>query len=122
MGYRIPGQERRAVLELAPVSGGRASAAARAAGLGPSEIPTLVVEGDNAPAVGLAQSRALGEAGINVAFLIAQVMGRRFSAVYGFETKEDADRAARLLKRAAPERPRPRKATSRKAAPSRSRR
>ncbi|HET8646689.1 MAG TPA: hypothetical protein VFO85_14440, partial [Vicinamibacteria bacterium] len=102
MGYRIPGQESRAVLELAPVSGNRAMDAARESGLGPSDIPTLVVEGDNAAGVGLAQSRALGEAGINVAFLIAQVMGRRFSAVYGFATTEDANRAAALLKRAAP--------------------
>lgn len=102
MAYRIPGQESRAVLELAPVSGRRATAAAEAAGLSPSAIPTLVVEGDNARSVGLGQSRALAEAGINIAFLIAQVLGRRFSAVYGFETQQDADRAATLLKRAAP--------------------
>jgi len=122
MGYRIPGQESRAVLELAPVSGRRAAAAAEEAGLSPSRIPTLVVEGDNAPSVGLAQSRALAEAGINIAFLIAQVLGRRFSAVYGFETQHDADRAARILQRAAPA-PRkkaPRRKPARKASPRRS--
>lgn len=121
MGYRIPGLETRAVLELAPVTGKAAFAAARQAGLAPSEIPTLVVEGDDAPALGLAQSRALAEAGINVAFLIAQVMGRRFSAVYGFERQEDADRAASLLKRAGPQRRGGggRKKAARKAAPAR---
>ena len=125
MGYRIPGQESRAVLELAPVTGRRASAAAGAAGLAPSQIPTLVVEGDNAPSVGLAQSRALAEAGINIAFLIAQVLGRRFSAVYGFETQHDADRAAAILKRAAPasraRKPAARKKPTRNASPSRKR-
>jgi hypothetical protein len=100
MGYRIPGQESRAVLELAPVSGRKATTAAESSGLSPSDIPTLVVEGDDAPGVGLAQSRALAQAGLNVAFLIAQVMGRRYTAVYGFESSADADRAAALLKRA----------------------
>jgi hypothetical protein len=121
MGYRIPGQESEAVLELAPVSGRGSTDAARKAGLQPSHIPTLVVEGDNSAAVGLAQSRALAEAGINLAFLIAQVMGRKFSAVFGFETQEDADRAAKILKRAAPEHGR-KKTTRRKATSPRSRR
>ena len=104
MGYRIPGLESRAVLELAPVTGRAAFAAAREAGLAPSDIPTLVVEGGDAPGVGAAQSRALEEAGINVAFLVAQVLGGRFSAVYGFDSEKDAERAGRLLKRAAPAR------------------
>src|SRR5262245_6711978 len=117
MAYRIPGQESRAVLELAPVTGSRASAAAQAAGLAPATIPTLVVEGDDAPSVGSAQSRALGAAGINIAFLIAQVMGRRFSAVFGFETQTDADRAAAILKSAvAARRPARKKAARKKAA------
>jgi hypothetical protein len=117
MAYRIPGQESRAVLELAPVTGRRAAAAAQAAGLAPATIPTLVVEGDDAPSVGSSQSLALAQAGINMAFLIAQVVGRRFSAVFGFETQADADRAATLLKRAAPSRrPASRKKAARKAA------
>jgi hypothetical protein len=115
MGYRIPGQESRAVVELAPVSGRRAAAAAAATGLAPSPIPTVVVEGDDAPSVGLAQSRALGEAGINIAFLIAQSMGGRYSAVYGFETQQDADRAISLLKRATP--PSSKASSRKKAAP-----
>jgi hypothetical protein len=113
MGYRIPGQESRAVVELAPVTGRRSAAAAEAAGLAPSPIPTVVVEGDDAPSVGLAQSRALGAAGINIAFLIAQSLGRRYSAVFGFETQADADRAVALLKRATPAK----RASRRKAAP-----
>ena len=100
MGYRIPGQESRAVLELAPVSGRAAVAAAEGSGLSRSDIPTLVVEGDNAPGMGLRQSQALAAAGINIAFLIAQVMGRRFSAVFGFESAEEATRAQAILKRA----------------------
>jgi hypothetical protein len=100
MGYRIPGQESRAVLELAPVTGRGAVAAAEDSGLSRSDIPTLVVEGDNAPGMGLRQSQVLAEAGVNIAFLIAQVVGRRFSAVFGFESADDAARAQALLKRA----------------------
>ena len=65
--------------------------------------------------MGTAQSRALGAAGINIAFLIAQVLGRRFSAVFGFETQADADRAAAILKSSTPA-PRARKTATRKKA------
>ena len=38
-------------------------------------------------------ARALADAGINLVFLVAQVVGRRYSAVFGFESAVDADRA-----------------------------
>jgi hypothetical protein len=101
MGYRIPGQESRAVIELAPVVGRRASAAAEQAGLRPSEIPTLVVEGDDRPGLGRDLAEEMGRAGINMAFLVALVVGRRYSGVFGFESDEDAKKAAAILKRTA---------------------
>jgi hypothetical protein len=106
MGYRIPGDERRAVVELAPVTGGRARRAAENAGLSPSEIPTLLVEGDNRPGLGHSLAAELGSAGVNMAFLVAQVVGRRYSAVFGFENARDAQAAAAIIKRvsAAPRR------------------
>jgi hypothetical protein len=39
--------------------------------------------------------------GINIAFLVAQVIGKKFAAVIGFETEDDARKAAPLIKRAA---------------------
>jgi hypothetical protein len=122
MGYRIPGQEDRAVIELAPVQGRQATAAAERAGLRPSEIPTLVVEGDNRPGLGHQLARQLGESGINMAFLVALVVGRRYSGVFGFESAEDARQAAEIIKRSAA---RPKRAASRRPArrkPSRGRR
>jgi hypothetical protein len=101
MGYRIPGQEHRAVIELAPVQGRRASAAAEEAGLSPSDIPTLVVEGDDRPGLGRDLAEEMGRAGINMAFLVALVVGRRYSGVFGFESDEDAKKAAAILKRTA---------------------
>lgn len=100
MGYRFPGGENAAV-EVFPVSGKKASAAAQAAGLAPSSIPTLVVNGDNKPGLGHAIAKAVGEAGINLSFVMAQVVGQRYSAVLGFESEADLSKAAPLIKKAA---------------------
>ncbi len=99
MGYRHPGDEGRATVEVYPVSGKKATAAAQSAGLSASSIPTLLVEGDDRPGLGHAIARALSEAGINIAFLVAQVVGKKYSAVIGFESQTDAKRAAGLIKK-----------------------
>jgi hypothetical protein len=101
MGYRFSGNEARAAVELAPVEGKKAAAAAQTAGLQPSGIPTLIVTGDNRPGLGYAISRSMADAGINMAFLVAQVLGRKYSAIFGFESQADADRASAVIKRAA---------------------
>jgi predicted amino acid-binding ACT domain protein len=48
------------------------------------------VEGDDKPGLGRAIAQATASAGINFAFFIAQVISKRFSAILGFETAEDA--------------------------------
>ena len=101
MGYRFPGNETRAAVELAPVTGKKGTAAAQRAGLQPYGIPTLLVTGDNRPGLGYALSQGMADAGINMAFLVAQVLGRKYSAVFGFESDADADRAAAVIKKAA---------------------
>ena len=100
MGYRFPGNESRAAVELAPVTGKKGTAAAQGAGLQPSAIPTLIVTGDNRAGLGYALSQAMSDAGINMAFLVAQVMGRKYSAIFGFESEADADRAVAVVKQA----------------------
>jgi hypothetical protein len=99
MGYRHPGEEGRATFELYPVAGKKAVAAARAAGLSASDIATLLVEGENRPGAGHGISSALGEAGINISFLLAQAFGRKYSAIIGFESEADAKKAAAILRR-----------------------
>ncbi|HEY2942154.1 MAG TPA: hypothetical protein VGN09_06950 [Vicinamibacteria bacterium] len=100
MGYRFPGNESRAAVELAPVTGKKSTSAAQGAGLQPSGIPTLVVTGDDRPGLGYALAQGMADAGINLAFLVAQVLGRKYTAVFGFESEADADRAAAIIKRA----------------------
>jgi len=100
MGYRYPGNESKAAIELYPIMGKKLTDAAKAAGLEASSIPTLIVQGDNKPGLGHAIARALADAGLNLGFLVAQVIGRRYSAVIGFASDEDAKKAASLIKRA----------------------
>jgi len=99
MGYRYPGDPGKAAIELCPVTGKKTLAAARAAGLQASSIPTLLVEGDNKPGLGASIARAAADTGVNLAFLVAQVIGRKYSFVVGFETEEDARKAAALIKK-----------------------
>ena len=100
MGYRYPGNETKAAIELYPVAGMKLVRAAQAAGLTASPIPTLLVEGDNKPGLGHAIAGVLAESGVNLAFMVTQVIGRRYSAVIGFESEGDAKRATPLLKKA----------------------
>jgi hypothetical protein len=100
MAYRYPGGENKAAIELHPVSGKKSVAVAQAAGLTASSISTRLVEGDNRPGLGHAIAKAIGDAGINMSFVMAHVVGRRYSAVFGFENEADASKAAILIKRA----------------------
>jgi len=100
MGYRYPGNERKAAIELYPVSGTPSLTAARAAGLRASALAALLVEGDNQVGLGYATAQALAEAGINLSFVVAQVVGRKYAAIFGFETEADARKAATLIKKA----------------------
>ena len=106
MGYRQPGEQDSAVIELYPISGKKAAASAQAAGLTATSIPTLLVEGDNRVGAAHAATQALADAGINLNFFLAQVIGKRYSAVLGFETEADSRRAAGLIKKARPRRKR----------------
>jgi hypothetical protein len=100
MGYRFPGHESQAAIELHPVSGRKAIDAARAGGLSPSDIPALQIDGDNRPGLGHTLARALADAGINIAFVVAQAKGRRYSAIVGFDSAEDAKKASAVIRRA----------------------
>ena len=101
MGYRYPGNAAIAAIEVYPVTGKKMVAAAQAAGMSTAAIPALLVEGDNRPGLAHGIARAMGDAGINMSFLIGQVVGRKFSAIFGFENAGDARKAAGLIKKAA---------------------
>lgn len=99
MGYRMG--EGKAAVELYPVTGKKAVASAQAAGFSMPAVPALLVQGDDRKGLGHAIADQLSDAGINIAFMVAQVVGRRFSAVFGFENEADTKKAAGLIKKAA---------------------
>src|SRR6266852_4326341 len=94
MGYRYPGEGTKAAIELYPIAGKKVTAASAEAGLSASSIPTLLVEGDDRPGLGFAIAQAIAGAGVNMTFFVAQSVGKKFSAVLGFETEADAKTAA----------------------------
>jgi hypothetical protein len=99
MAYRFPGEPTRGAIELSPVSGKKSQAAAQTAGLDRSSIPTILAMGDDRRGLGSEIADAIAGSGINVSFMVVQVVGRRYSAVYGFETEEEAQIATNLIKK-----------------------
>jgi hypothetical protein len=101
VGYHFRGEQKVAAVDLGPLSGRKARAAATAAGFKPIDVPMIAVEGANRRGVGSAIAEALGEAGINIEWLTAQVAGKKYAAVFGFHDAADAKKAARIIKKAA---------------------
>jgi hypothetical protein len=101
MAYRYPGDPARAAVEIFPIAGKRATAAAQRGSLRPAAISALLVEGDDAPGLGHRLSRAVADAGINLDFVMAQVVGKKYSAIFGCANAADASRAASVIKKSA---------------------
>lgn len=100
MAYRYPGNTSKGAVEVYPIATKKSMAVAQAAGLVESGIFALIVLGDNRSGIGHATTSAIADAGINLAFLMAQVVGRKYSAVVGFDTDADRKKAAGLIKKA----------------------
>jgi hypothetical protein len=98
MAYRHPGHESKAAIEVYPIAGRKVVAAAALGGLIAAPIPVLLIEGDDKPGLGSSIAGALARVGINLAFFMAQVLEKRYSAIAGFETEEAAKQAAGILK------------------------
>ena len=100
MGYCYPGDRTKAAVELFPIAGKKPTASAQGVGLAAAAIPALHVLGDNRAGIGQAITRALADAGVNLDFLVAHVIGRKYSVVLGFENDADAAKAIPLIKKA----------------------
>ena len=100
MAYRFPGQGSRGAIELYPVTGKKSATAAKEAGFSASDIPALLVEGDNRAGLGYETAQAIAAAGVNIDFLVAQVLGKKYSAIFGFESDADAAKCAAIIRKA----------------------
>lgn len=100
MATSFPGDAGMASVGVFPVTGRKAIAAATTAGLSAAPVmSSLLVTGDNKVGLGRQMARILADAGINIGLAVALVVGRNFSAVFGFESEADARKAALLLKK-----------------------
>ena len=89
------------IVFLAPVKGRKATAAAALAGLGPATgVAALRVEGTDRPGLGAKMTGAIADAGINLRGLSAAALGRRFAAYLAFDSAEDAEKAAKVIRAA----------------------
>ena len=95
MGYRL-GQSGRAAVEVFPIEG-KAADAARKAGFKESETACVLVEGDDRPGLGAQMARAVSEAGVSMAFLMEETVGKRFSAAIGFTSQQEAATATKAI-------------------------
>ena len=100
MCYGNPGQEGQATIEVYPILTRRAVAAAQIGGFSASPVPVVLVEADNKPGLGYSIANAVAWAGLNIRFLLAQVTGKRYSAIVGFETEADAQKGELQIKKA----------------------
>lgn len=89
-----------AAIEVAPIAGKRTTAAAEKSGLAEARVPALLVTGDNRAGLGHSLARSIADGGININFMVAHVVGNKFSSVFGFDSESDADRAIPLIKSA----------------------
>ncbi len=105
IGHPLPGAGDRAVVEVGPITTRRAGLAAEKAGLRTGGAPALLVVGERRPGLANRIARALAESHVNIAFVVAQVLGRRYSAVFGFESEADLDKAADRIRAAVLARP-----------------
>lgn len=99
-GWVNPADPTKGVIEVAPVKGKKLTDAAKAAGFSAVDVPVLVVQGPNKPGLGHQLAAALANAGINLKFVAAQVIGKTYSAVFGFESAADVTKAQRVIKQA----------------------
>ncbi len=112
-GWVNPGDPSRATIEVAPIKGKKVTEAAKSVGLAPDDVPVLVVEGLNRPGLGHRLAEAIAAKGINMSFVVAQVVGRNYAAVFGFQSADDVTKANRIIKNTLTAR----KGTNRKARP-----
>ena len=91
----------RGIIEVGPISGKKVTDAATKAGFAASTKPALLIEGDDRPGLGFEIAKAIADIGVSISFDVTQVIGKKYSGVYGFQSEEFARKAAEAIKKAA---------------------
>ncbi len=99
MGYSHP-DKAGATIEVFPVVSQTARKAARTSGFSKSSFPCVSVTGPNHVGLGREIASALADAGINLNFFVAQVIGKQFAGMFSFEAESEADLAVKIIRQA----------------------
>jgi hypothetical protein len=98
---RSPDKPGRGLVFMAPLRGAAQKRAAEAVGLVKApDVHAVRLEGPNRPRLGAKITRAVADAGINMRGLSGCGLGRRCAFYLAFDSKEDAGKARRVLKKA----------------------
>lgn len=95
--HENPGKD---VVFVTPITGAAQTRAAKAAGFAKAEsLHELKVECPDKAGIGAKLLSQIAEAGINVRGIAGGAIGRKLVAHFSFESKEDANKAMRILKK-----------------------
>lgn len=98
---RAPEKPGSGVVFISPLRGDREVRAASTLGFAiSSSIAALRVEGENEPGAAARLTDLIADAEINMRGFSGAVMGKRYVAYIGFDSPEDANRAAGLIQEA----------------------
>jgi len=96
---RMPDKPGAALAFVTPLRGKKVLAAAATVGFqAAQQVPTLKVEGADRPGLGAQLSKAVGDAGVSMRGLTAAVIGRQFVCYLGFDSQDDANKAAAAIR------------------------
>ena len=96
---RAPDKAGTGVVFVTPITGAKASRAAREAGFAKTlSLHTVRVEGSDKPGQGASITRVLAEKGLNLRGLSAAAIGKKFVAHIALDTTSDAAMAVRALR------------------------
>lgn len=100
MRYKHFRDGKRAVLEVCPHESedeNRCASIMHAAGFKVSNVPVLLIEGDEAPGVEYAIAKLVAEQDLDMVFCVTQNVNGKWGALMGFVSEADAEKAALAL-------------------------
>ena len=101
LARRAPEQPNKAVVFVTPLQGDAELEAAATLGFSPTtRVHAVRVEGENRPGVAAKLTALLAAAGLNLRGFSAAVLGTLFVLYIGFDSTEDAAKAASILQQA----------------------
>lgn len=101
LARRAPEQPNKAVVFVTPLQGDAELEAAATLGFSPTtRVHAVRVEGENRPGVAAELTALLAAAGLNLRGFSAAVLGTLFVLYIGFDSTEDAAKAASILQQA----------------------